>query len=75
MLHPLICIRKSRRKRDQTTLLGKDKLNTIETLISNALINSYISHDELVSVNYVLRIYYEMKEEIRNPETFVVCTT
>ena len=31
--------------------LGKDKLNTIEVLISKALTNSYISHDELVSVN------------------------
>ena len=36
-------------------LLGKDKLNTIEFLISKALINSCISHDEFVSVNNVLR--------------------
>ena len=36
-------------------LLGKDKLNTIEVLISKALINSCISHDEFVSVNNVLR--------------------
>ena len=36
-------------------LLGKDKLNTIEILISKALIDSYISHDEFVSVNNVLR--------------------
>ena len=36
-------------------LLGKGKLNTIEVLISKALINSCISHDEFVSVNNVLR--------------------
>ena len=36
-------------------LLGKDKLNTIEVLISKSLINSYISHDEFVSVNNVSR--------------------
>ena len=36
-------------------------------LISKALIDSYISHDEFVSVN-VLREYSEMKEEIKNPE-------
>ena len=36
-------------------LLGKDKLNTIEVLISKALINSCISHDESISVNNVLR--------------------
>ena len=51
-------------------LLGKDKLVTIEVLISKAFTDSYISHDELVSVNNVLREYYEMKEEIKNPETW-----
>ena len=34
-------------------LLGKDKLNTIEVLISKVLIDSYISHDEFVSMNNV----------------------
>ena len=52
-------------------LLGKDKLNTIEVLISKTLIDSYISHDEFVSVNDVLREYNEIKKEIKNPETFV----
>ena len=51
--------------------MGKDKLNTIEVLISKALIDSYISHDELVSVNNILREYSELKEEIKNPETSV----
>ena len=50
-------------------LLGKDKLSTFEVLISKALFNSYTSHDQLVSINNVLREYYEMKEEIENPET------
>ena len=44
-------------------LLGKDKLNTIEVLISKTLIDSCISQDEFVSVNNVLGEYYEMKEE------------
>ena len=44
-------------------LLGKDKVNTIEILISQSLIDSYISHDEFVSVNNVLREYNEMKKE------------
>ena len=47
-------------------MLGKDNINTIEILISKALINSYISHHELISVNNVLREYNEMKEEIKN---------
>ena len=32
-------------------MLGKDKLNTIEVLISKTQIDSYINHDEFVSVN------------------------
>ena len=50
-------------------LLGKDKLNTIEVLTSKFLTDSYISHDEFVSVDNVLREYDEMKEKIKNPET------
>ena len=38
-------------------MLGKDKLNTIEVLISKALTDSYISHVEFVSVNNVLTEY------------------
>ena len=52
-------------------LLGKNKLNAIEVLISKALTDSYISHDEFVSVNNVLREYYEIKEKIKSPETSV----
>ena len=50
-------------------VLGKDKLNTIKVLISKALIDSHISHEEFLSVNNVLRAYYEMKKEIKNPKT------
>ena len=55
-------------------LLGKTLLNTIEVLISKTLIDSYISHDKIVSVNNVLREYNAMKEEIQNPETSVKYT-
>ena len=50
-------------------MLRKSKLSTIEVLISKGLIVSYISHDELVSLNNVLKEFMEMKEEITNPET------
>ena len=49
-------------------LLGEDKFNTIEIIISKALINSYISHDEFISLNKVLRECNEMKKEIKSPE-------
>ena len=64
-------IKKKKKKHDGTVLLGKNKLDTIEVLISKALIDSYISHDEFVSVNNVLREYDEMEEEIKNSETSV----
>ena len=47
----------------------KSKLNTIEILISKALIDSYISHDESFSVNNVLREYNKMKDEIKSLKT------
>ena len=56
---------------DKIVLLGKFKLNIIEVLICKALINSYICYNEFLSVNNILREYYEMKEKIKNPETSV----
>ena len=46
-------------------LLGKDKLNIIEFLISKTLIDLYISHDQFVSVNNILREYNGIKEEMK----------
>ena len=46
-------------------LLGKTKSDTIEVSISNSLIELFISLDKSVSVNYVLREYSEMKQEIK----------
>ena len=48
--------------------LTKNNLNNIEVLICKAIINSYINHDKVVSVNNMLREYNEMKEEIKNPK-------
>ena len=64
-------IKKKKKKHDKIVLLGKGKINVIEVLISKSLINSYITHDEFVSVNDVLREYNEMKNKIKNPETSV----
>ena len=52
-------------------LLRKAKLDVIEALISKILINSFISHEEFVSVNNVLREHNEMKKAIKNPEMAV----
>ena len=41
-------IKKMRKEHDQIVLLAKTELNRIEVLVSKALIDSYISHDEFV---------------------------
>ena len=55
-------------------MLAKNNLNTIKVLISQVLSDSYISNGEFILVNYVLREYHEMKEEIRNPKSIVKYT-
>ena len=47
-------------------LVGKCKLNNIEVLISKALINSNIIHDEFGLTNNLLKKFYDTKEEIKN---------
>ena len=63
-----------KKKHDKIVLFGKDKLNTIEVLISKVLEASYISHEEFVFENNVLREYNEIKEEIKTPENSVEYT-
>ena len=50
-------------------LLAKSKLNRMQVLISKAIIDSDISHDELILINNVLKEYEEMREEIKNLKT------
>ena len=48
-------IKKKKKKHDKIVLLAKSKLNSIEVLISKALIDSVINHDEFVLINNVLK--------------------
>ena len=59
-------IKKKKKKHDKIVLLAKSKLNSIEVLISKALIDSVITDDEFVLINNVLKEYNKMKEEIKN---------
>ena len=58
-------LKRKKKKHNKIVLLGKYKLNIIEILISKALVDSYIIHDEFVSVNYVLLEHYEMKKNLK----------
>ena len=55
-------IQKKKKKHDKIVLLAKSKLS-IEVLISKALIDSNISHDEFVLINNVLKENDDMKEK------------
>ena len=59
-------IKKNKKKHDKIVLLAKSELNSIEVLISKALIDSVISHDEFVLINNAIKEYDEMKGEIKN---------
>ena len=62
------------KKHDKIVLREKTKLDTIQRLISKAIIDSHINHDQFVSVNNELREYNERKEEIKNLENTVEYT-
>ena len=56
-------IKKKKKKHDKTLSLAKPKLDSVEVLISKALIDSNISHDEFVLINNVPKEFDDMKEE------------
>ena len=47
-------------------MLAKNKLNSVEVVISKVLIDLHTSHDESLSINNVLKEYVDIKEEIKN---------
>ena len=58
-------IKKKKKKHDKIVLLTKTKLNSTEDVISKALIDSNITHDEFVLIDNMLKEYDEMKEETK----------
>ena len=48
-------MQKKKKKHGKIVLLARTKLNTIEILISRALADSYISHDEFILSHIVLK--------------------
>ena len=51
---------------NQITKLAKNKLNSIENLVSQALINLEISHEEFVMILKERDKYEKMKENFKN---------
>ena len=51
-------------------MLAKSKLNSIETLMSQALIDLDISHEEFKTIVNEKEKYEQMKENIRNTKSW-----
>ena len=67
MIKKLLSItRNKKKKHDKILMLAKSKLNSIETLISQALIDMEISHEEFIAIFKEKDKYEKMKENVRN---------
>ena len=60
-----LIIKKKKKKHDKIVLLAKSKSNRIEVLISKALIDWSISHNEFNLINNLLKEYDNLKKEIK----------
>ena len=58
--------KKRKKKHNKIIALAKSKLNTIETLLSSALNDSKISHEEFTNIITVKNIYENIKENIKD---------
>ena len=56
---------KKKKNHDKILLLGKSQLNRIKVLISKALIDLNICHEEFNLINNMLKEFCHMKEEIK----------
>ena len=67
IIKKLLSITKSKKKKhDKIPMLAKSKFNIIQTLVSQALIDMEISHEEFITILRVKNNYEKMKENLRN---------
>ena len=57
--------RNRKKKHNNIVMLAKSKLNSIESKISETLINNQISHEDFMTIINEERNYRELKESIR----------
>ena len=58
--------RNKKKKQDKIPMLAKGKLNSIETLVAQVLIDMEISHEEFISIFKEKDKYEKIKEIVRN---------
>ena len=62
----LLDITRKKRKKHKILMLAKSKLNSIDILISQALIDMNISHEEFITILKEKDRYEMMKENLKN---------
>ena len=58
--------RNKKKKHDKILMLAKSKLNSIETLVSQALIDMEISHEEFITILKAKNKYEKMEDNLRS---------
>ena len=66
IIKKLLSTTRNRKKHDQILMLAKSKFNTIETLISQALNDMEISHEEFITIFKEKDRYEKMKKNIKD---------
>ena len=61
--------RKKKKKHNKIVMLAKNKLNSIETLMSKALMDLDLRHEEFKTIVNEKEKYEQMKESIRNTKS------
>ena len=67
MVKKLLSITSSKKKKhDKVLIFAKSKLNSIETIVSQALVDMEICHGEFIAIFQEKGNYKKMKENVRN---------
>ena len=66
IIKKLLSKRNKKKKHAKILMLAKSKLNSIETLVSQSLIDIKISHEEFITIMKEKNKYNKMKENMRN---------
>ena len=66
IIKKLLSTTRNRKKHDQILMLAKSKFNTIETLISQALNDMEISHEEFITIFKEKDRYEKMKKYLKD---------
>ena len=66
IIKKLLSITKNKKKYHKILMLAKDKLNSIETLVSQALIDMKLSHEDFIKTLKEKDKFDKLKEDLRN---------